>query len=204
MYANLNVSEQKMLPPRLRFEYRAVEDREKTIETGIYTPKNIVYVYLTTAGSKDEHVAEYDSWIKQKAKDAQNQRIPLEWVHTFQKMYDMFRNEQEIPENGIAVRTSLMFSPAEQQQILAANIRTLEELAAANEGAISAMGMSGRTFKERAKNALAAADQNKIAMQIEKLTVALDEALKKLDEKDELLRMYEEDAKKSRKKSEAA
>lgn len=203
MYAQLNSPDQKMLPPRLRFDYEAREDREKTIETGIYTPKNVVMVYLTTAGSKDEHPAIYEEWIKQKHKDAQNQRIPYEWVHTFQKMYEMFMNEQEIPETGIAIRSSLMFSPAEQQQILAANIRTLEELAECNETAIAAMGMSGRAFKERAKNALAAADQNKVALQIEKLSVALEEALSTIEEQREIIKMYEDDAKKARKKSEA-
>jgi len=203
-YAQLHGSNQKPIPPRLRFETISVEDREATIASGIFTPKNEIHVNVASPGTKDEPQFVWGSWIKQKEIDAQNGRIPYEFIDNFKRMYQLYNEGSDIPDNGIPVRTSLMFSPAEQHQILNANLRTIEELAQANEDAIRAMGMGGRLYKERAKNALAMADQNKGALEIEKYQVALEQAIGELKDARAMIELYEAESKKNKRKAEAA
>lgn len=164
--------------PYIRFETRAVEDRNATIETGFYKTKDVDYVIIMPPGRMDsiEKVAvEWLNDITRKAqtrdgrRDAIDNAYPMEIVDRFKKMYQMYKEEKEIPEEGTAINLVGWLSPAEKQNIIAANIRTLEDLANATEEGLRNIGMGGRALRDKARNALATAEGGKAALQIEAL-----------------------------------
>lgn len=77
-----------------------------------------------------------------------------------------------MPEDGTPLRMcTTLFSPAEIQNCLAINIRTLESLAQANEEALGRIGMGARALKTRAQEALKTGDGKESAMKVEALTL---------------------------------
>jgi len=87
-------------------------------------------------------------------------------------MYEMYKDGKGMPESGTPLRIcTTLFSPAEIANCLAINVRTLEDLAGANEEALGRIGMGARALKTRAQECLRAGEGKESAMKIEALTV---------------------------------
>lgn len=151
-------------PPYVRFEARAEEDREASIKAGHYVARNVDYALITPQGTKDvvERVA--TEWLEQLREKAMKQEYPADWARHFEASYAQWKETNTIPEHGTPIKGWQLLSPAQQSQVLAANIRTVEDLAAANEAGIMRMGMGGRDLKQKAQSWLdAAADKGGLA-----------------------------------------
>ena len=144
-------------PPYVRFEQRAEEDRNGSIEAGHYVAKNINYALITSPGSKDcvEKIAE--DWLAQIKNKAREGGFPPPWADHFAFAYKQWQEENTIPENGTPIKGWALLSPAMQQQVLAANIRTVEDLAVMNEDGLARVGMGARDLQNKAKAWLAEA-----------------------------------------------
>ena len=143
--------EMKERPPYVRFEVRAEEDRNASIESGHYVARNVAYALITPPGSKDcvEKIAE--EWIDGIKAKARNGEYPPEWAAHFAAAYKQWQEENTIPENGTPIKGWQLLSPAMQQQILSANVRTVEDLAVLNENGLSRIGMGARDLQQKAK-----------------------------------------------------
>lgn len=156
-------------PPYVQFEMRAQEDRQATIETGRYVAKNVAFALVTPAGTKDmiERIA--DEWladIEMKAFRPDPMYNP-QWAQYFRSQYEQWKKGEEIPENGTPIKGWAAISPAEQQMILQANIRTVEDLAEVTEQGMQNIGMGARNLKEKAVAWLKSAeDHGKIAQEV--------------------------------------
>lgn len=137
-------------PPYVRFEQRAEEDRNGSIEAGHYVAKNINYALITSPGSKDcvEKIAE--DWLAQIKNKAREGGFPPQWADHFAFAYKQWQEENTIPENGTPIKGWALLSPAMQQQVLAANIRTVEDLAVMNESGLARVGMGARDLQRKA------------------------------------------------------
>ena len=144
-------------PPFVAFEYRAVEDRTTTIEEGHYASKNVAFAIITPAGSKDRIEKIADEWLVQMREQVQQERLPMAWYNHYKMLYAAFKEGQEIPEFGIPIKEWPAASPAQVKMLLDLRIRTVEDLAVANEESIMRMGMGGRTLKQKAVDWLASA-----------------------------------------------
>lgn len=150
-----------MKPPRVRFEMRPAEDRNESIKQGRKVYKNVAWALVNPAGSKDEVERVAEDWISTLRANAMRygddndmanfHRQLLEAVET---AYSKWSAGQQMPETGTPIRMCLMFTPAEQQAIINANILTLEELAGCNEQALQLIGLGSRALKDRAATAL--------------------------------------------------
>lgn len=137
-------------PPYVRFEVRAEEDRQATIESGHYVARNVVYALITPAGSKDRVEKIAEEWLDQIKKKAAAGEFPMEWSRHFHAMFAQWNDENTIPENGTPIIGWQLISPAVQQQILQANVRTVEDLAVLNESGLSRIGMGARDLQNKA------------------------------------------------------
>lgn len=169
--------------PYLRFYYIEREDRQASMANGIYTPRNVAMVEVTQAGGKAVYEDEAEAWLNKIGEKARKGEYPRQWATDFAEMYRLFKLGEELPESGTAIRMCLMFTPAEQKSILNANIRTLEDLAACTEEALSHIGPGGRLLRDRSRTAIEQSrDAGKVAAQVESLNVENIELKRQLDE----------------------
>ena len=113
----------------------------------------------------------------------------MKFVEHFKTAFEEFKAGNEIPAFGTPVRGSLILQPSEQQRCISANVLTLEDLADANEGALSRIGMGARALKDKAAAWVKTKDDNgnKLAIEnqalrveVEQLTTALESANSKI------------------------
>lgn len=160
------IGEMEQRPPYVRFEQRAVEDRAKSNETGVYSYKDVNFALVTPHGSKDVFEDEAESWLAKQQEHARKGRIPETHFKYFKSQYDAWKDGQELPEEGTPIKGWAVLSPAQQQMCIQANVRTVEDLALAPEDALHQIGMGARALKQKAVAWLSSADTGKSASQI--------------------------------------
>jgi len=166
------ISVQKGGRPHIRFEQRSEEDRAASVEQGKKVYRDVDWVVITPAGGKDVVENHAQQWLANIRDRAQVGQYDPEWVSTFEKMYAMWKDGQEIPEDGTPLKMcTTIFSPAEIQNCLGNNIRTLEQLASVNEEGMGRIGMGARALKIRAQEAIKIGEGRGDAMRIEALMV---------------------------------
>lgn len=149
---------QSARPPYVRFDYKDMEDRAETMKQGRYVSKPVPFAYITSPGSKDEIEKDAEEWLDNMRRQAMQGREYLnQWHDHFKRLYETFKLGHELPETGTPIRTCPIFRPAEVAAILAANVRTLEDLDSANEETLSRIGIGSRTLQARTREYISAA-----------------------------------------------
>lgn len=162
-------------PPYVAFETRAIEDRNASIEAGHYVAHDVDYVVITPAGSKDQIERIAEEWLAQIRKQSAEGKYNPVWVQHFEAVYRQWKETNTIPDNGTSIKAWPLLSPAQSATVLAANIRTVEDLAAANEDCIRRLGMGGRDLKAKAVAWLESAkDHGKVAAENAALKLELE------------------------------
>lgn len=163
----------KERPAYVTFEVRSIEDRNASIQAGHYVGRDVVYALITPMGSKDriERVAE--EWFAKLKKDVQDGRLPREWYQLYSGAYEDYIKGRETPVNGVALADWPAMTPTLRNTLTSIGVRTVEDLAAANEEVIKRMGMGGRAWKQRAIDYLTTAgDRGKTAEELSSLRAA--------------------------------
>jgi hypothetical protein len=180
--------------PYLIFETRSVEDREATIALGRMAYKDVDYVIIQPPGRMDsvekiatEWLADLDAKAASRARGRYeiDNHYDFDVVERFKKMYQMFKNDQEIPIDGTPIKTADWLSPSQKANVIGANIRTVEDLANATEEGLKNIGHGARDLRERARNAIASADGGKVALQMEALQKQIERLEAQLADKQE-------------------
>ena len=141
---------QQARPPHVVYERRAEEDRTASIEQGRYVSRDVDYAIVTPAGSKDRVERVVADWFLMLAGEVKAERWPQTWLDQLRAGYDAWARGQTPPESGTPLSTWPALSPAQVKNWAQIGIRTIEELAEANEEALSAYGMGARDMKARA------------------------------------------------------
>lgn len=163
-------------PPFVTFETRSVEDRQASIDAGHYVGRDVDWVFITPAGSKDRIERVVSEWFDKLEQDLLAERISPTWVQSYKASYQAFREGKEPPVVGTSILNWPGLSPSQAKTLLSLNIRAVEDLAAANEETIARLGMGGRALKQRAVDWLAsAASTGQVAEEISALRVERDE-----------------------------
>ena len=164
-------------PPYVMFETRAIEDRAATIEAGYYKTQDVDFAVITPQGSKDRVERNVKDWFEQLTQQVQEQRFRQEWLSAFRANYTAWKEGREMPVIGTSVMNWPVLSPSQVKQMLDAKIRTVEDLAVANEESLARLGMGGRNLKEKAVSWLnSATNHGKVAEEVASLKVALSTA----------------------------
>lgn len=137
-------------PAYVTFEVRAEEDREASIKAGHYVGRDIDFALITPMGSKDRIERVAAEWLEKIVQDSLDGRIPREWAAAYKDAYKAWKEGCEAPVNGVAVENWPGISPSQVKTLRSLHIRTIEDMAAANEEVIARIGMGGRALKQRA------------------------------------------------------
>lgn len=176
----MQYTEQQARPPYFRFRRDGREDRAASIEAGHYIAKDVDVVLITPRGSKDcieRDVAEYLPYLQQQVRAG---RFEQSWLNDFKASYAAWQEGLEIPESGFPLRNWPLLSPSQLSTLLNVQVRTVEDLAEANEEILARIGMGGRVLKEKAKGWLAAGqDSGKLAERITALETSLQSAIER-------------------------
>lgn len=169
---SFEIALQKAGRPHVRFETRSEENRTESIEQGRKVYRDRDWVIITPPGGKDVVENHAEQWLANIRDRSQVGQYDPEWVDTFSKMYSLFKEGKDMPEEGTPLRMSTtIFTPAEIANCLAVNIRTLEQLAGANEEAMGRIGMGGRALKMRAQEAIKIGEGKGDALKVEALEI---------------------------------
>jgi hypothetical protein len=161
----MQVSIQKGRPPYVMFERRSEEDRAESIKQGHYVGRDVDYALITPSGSRDQIERRVDEWFTMLEKQVRDGRYDSQWLRAYRHAYQEWCEGREAPLNGTALTTWPAISPTNLQKLLSLNVRTVEDLAQANEETIQRIGMGGRALKDQAIQWLAASkDVGQVAM----------------------------------------
>jgi len=141
---------QEERPAYVMFEMRAVEDRAATIKNGYYSTKDAEYALITPPYSKDCVEMECAVWLKKNDDDERNGRIPASWRDKWRQAYDAWKSGQELPLDGHPIKGWGVISPAQQANLLQVGVKTVQDLAAANDEGLRRIGMGAVDLKNRA------------------------------------------------------
>lgn len=163
----LHQATQQARPPFVEFEERAVEDRAETIAQGGLVMKAVDYAILHPLGSKDTIEKVATEWLDYIDRQAQRGEYPREWAKFFRDQYQEWKAGADPSKvNGLHVRNWAAISRATAESLIAAGIRSVEDLAAAPEQALQRIGMGARDLKHRAQAHLDAAESGKGAEEL--------------------------------------
>jgi hypothetical protein len=157
-------------PPYVTFETRPVEDRAASLEEGGFKYKDVIFALIHPMGSKDRIERVAAEWIEQNEIHVRDGRMPAEWLKAFKFALAEYKEGREIAPDGTDIKMVSAFTPAQVKSMQDAGIRTVEDMAAANDSCLDMIGMGGRMLKQRAAAWLEAEKgQGKLAGKLEKL-----------------------------------
>jgi hypothetical protein len=133
--------------PFIRFEQRPVEKRT---ETGELRYEDTDFALITAQGSKDTTEKIWKEWIPQIKRAAADGMYPPGWIPRFEEMYKIWKETNADPVMGTPVKNWPAISPAECKILLFAGVRSIEDLAEANEEWMGKIGMGARRLKQLA------------------------------------------------------
>lgn len=179
-----NVGIQEDRPPYVTFETRAEEDRQASIDAGKMVYRDVDYAIITPRGSKDRIERVATEWLAHIDREARQDRFDPKWVAGYKENYEFWKKGQDAPIVGTPLAQWPGLSPAQIRNFHGLNVRSVEDVATANEETLQRMGMGARDLKNRAINWLkSSTDVGKVAEQFS----ALQSENSRLAEMNELL-----------------
>lgn len=138
-------------PAYVRFVRRAVEDRSVKSIGGRWPKRDVDYALVTPPYSKDVFEQVADEWIEQMRREVQAGRLPEEWADKYAQQYEKWKLGEEMPLEGDPIKGWGVLSPAQQANLIAMNIRTIQDLAAINDEGLRRIGMGAGELRDKAK-----------------------------------------------------
>lgn len=164
-------------PPYVAFEVRAFEDRDASIASGMYKTKDVDLAIITPQGSKDRTERVVSDWFDNLEQQVRQNRFKGDWLRQYRGAYAAWKEGRELPLEGTPILTWPVLSPSQSKACLDAQVRTVEDLAQANEETIGRLGMGGRELKSKAVSwVTAAAGPGKVTEEISALRASLSDA----------------------------
>jgi len=134
--------------PHITFFEESVPDREATDREGSARFRTVHMIRVRQVGSKDFIVKNAEEWLEHVEKIKQ---FPPDWISMFRRAYEAYLQGQELPVEGTPIKLWSPLSKAMADQIIAAGVRTVEELAAANEETLKRVGIGARQLQNQAR-----------------------------------------------------
>lgn len=174
---------QKDRPAYVMFEVRPIENRQASIDAGHPKFDDVDYAIVTPAGSKDRVERPVKEWFDHLEREVQSQRFPIEWLQKYKSEYSAWKEGREIPLDGTPLLTWPPITPSMLRELTGLRIKTVEDLAAANEETLKRIGMGARALKQQAVDWLATSkDVGKVSAQLTALQVKVEAQAKHIEE----------------------
>jgi hypothetical protein len=177
---------EKVMPPFVKFEWRAEEDREQTLATGGYASRDVPFAVIIPSGGTANSQVEKNAndWIAQlKARNDQ-------FAEFFETMFDKWKKGNSLDMvDGEPLRTWTGINPGQLETCSKMGVFSIEALAQATETQLQALGMGARTLRDKARNWLQQKnDGGKILEKLSALEVKLNGMETELKSKDEVIK----------------
>ena len=154
-------------PAYVRFERRAIEDKQASITEGRYVAKDVDFALVTPPYSKDCIEYKVTQWLINLDKNVRDGRVPEKWAEAWKEGYRRWQNGQEAPLSGTAIRGWGLISPAMQEMLIRMNCLAVEDLAQMNDEGLKRVGMGAIDLRNKAKNWLQSMkDHGPLAVQV--------------------------------------
>lgn len=137
-------------PAYVSFSRKAVEDKAASLAAGHYVAKDVDYVHVTPAYTKDVFDQKVSVWFAQKEADVNTGRFPQQWLDMYKAQYQAWLKGQSLPLNGIPIRGWGVISPAQQETLTRLNILTVEDLSLVNQDGLRMIGPGSLDLKNKA------------------------------------------------------
>lgn len=177
--------------PYVTFESRDEEDVLESKKQGRMIRRDQVYARITSPGTRDVHYEKMPRWFDKLEIEVRAGRVMQEWVDRWRLLYDRYCKGQELPTDGTPIRGWTMLSKAQQENLISANILTVEDLATMHQEGLQRVGMGALELRRRAEAWLLQNQSSEAgAMKIKDLqreNDTLKETLQQLTEKVEAL-----------------
>lgn len=138
-------------PAYVRFETRAIEDRNESIKQGHYVTKNVDYALITPPFSRDCVSQEVTVWLKTMDDNVSAGRLPGRWRDNYKAQYEAWKKNEEIPLDGTPIKGWPVLSPAQQENLVSIGVKTVEDLAAINDEGQKRYGIGALELKNKAQ-----------------------------------------------------
>lgn len=135
-------------PPYVEFREDSAEDRAASEKEGKLVMKSVNTVIIRQVGSKDSVEKNAEEWL---ANLRHNPNMDPAWIPSFNAKYAMWKEGTDPVADGTHVKLWPAISKAQAEMLLAANIRTVEDLAVANEPSLQRVGIGARELQQKAK-----------------------------------------------------
>lgn len=145
------------LPPYVKFKTVPVEDRSKVIAEGKFGWKNVDFAEITRPGQNDTVEREVEPWLADMLKRVESGLVPAQWHEHFVKAYQLWKEGNEIPEDGTPLKMWPLVDPAQVEHLLYIKVRTVEALAQLDDSALSKVGTGAVELRNKARAWLSAA-----------------------------------------------
>lgn len=176
-------------PPYVEWRRVPVEDREASLLAGRYVAKDVDIAVVMRPGSRDTVEKDVQTFFSDWDARVRNKQCPPEWPRAWRQSYEAWKAGEELPVNGTPIKGWALLSPAQQQNLIAAKVLTVEDLAALPDQELQVVGVGATGIREQARSWLKAADQGKLAAEnadlrqkVADLTAAVQTLMGRLDE----------------------
>ena len=127
--------------PYVRFEFRATEDRTAPSSDGVTQLRDVAFAIVRAPGAKDSLEKNAEDWLRQLETYAKDDRVPREWPRQYRDAFEQWKKGEEMPLSGTPIKSWPPLTPSQRQNVINAEIYTVEDLAAANDEIRGRIGM---------------------------------------------------------------
>jgi len=146
-----DISDRKERPSYVQFETRVAENKAASAEQGRYVAREFDVAIVTPPYSKDCVEFKVEQWLSNIERNVRDGRIPEEWAKHWKESYKRWKDGQELPLNGTPIKGWGVISPSQQASLIHLNCKTVEDLAAMNEGGMRRVGMGALDLRTKAQ-----------------------------------------------------
>lgn len=137
-------------PAYVEFSQVAKHLPSQSEKEGRYIAIDIDMVTVRQIGSSDSSIFEVTRWLAQNKAEVHGGRLPREHADYYERAYQAWKNGQELPLEGTPIRGWAPIPPSQQETVVRAGIRTVEDLATMNAEACQRIGMGAVMLKNKA------------------------------------------------------
>jgi hypothetical protein len=172
------ISEPEDHPPYLDFSLTA-KRMVKTVKgkTEIYYEDCEIVTITPMGDNKTQVIKECGEWLDHLKYRHHHHMISDNYLRFSENSYNAWKERREAPINGMPLEECAVLTPAEIQMVRQANIRSVEDLANANDEGLQQIGMGARNLKRKATTYLEnAKDHGAVSEKMSSLEVELGSA----------------------------
>ncbi len=157
-------------PAYVEFGTISKELPRRSKEEGRYVAIDVDIVTVRQIGATDSVIFEVDRWLRDNEASVSAKRLSPDHARQYASMYARWKAGQEMPVEGTPIKGWAVISPSQQETIIRAGVRTVEDLATMNAEAAGKIGMGAMMIKNRAQAWVAQAqDKGPLTMEMAEL-----------------------------------